>query len=548
MECRQIGYLFMGFAVFVSVMYWSSPSHVHGELRAQYIKKTQPNFVLILTDDQDVVLDGMLPMANVKKLIAREGLTLSNSFVASPLCCPSRSSILTGQYVHNHMAINNSLSGQCSGKRWQMGPEKRTFATHLHKYGYETFFAGKYLNQYGDEKVGGVKHVPPGWDWWIGLKGNSRYYNYTLSINGVAEKHGADPNKDYLTKVISERAQEFLHKSSFEKPFFMMLSVPSAHAPFTPEPKYSGNFSSLKAPRTENFNIKAGEGKHWLMRQGVQPLPDDVVDKVDDVFRNRLRTLLTVDDMVKDVVEYLEAVDELKNTYLIFTSDNGYHLGQFSLPLDKREPYETDIRVPFTIRGPNIPSGMVSAFPTTNIDLAPTILDLAGVPIPKYMDGISLKSEITKTKSTGVRVVLNSISLSEEEILKREYQVPGYPQVRRTMLVEHSGEGTEKNKGCEFMGSGLSGCNPNFACKCEDSWNNTYSCLRQVSSEENFLFCKWDDGESFQEMYDLKSDPQQLNNTIGIIKRDVHKKLNNLLRNLKRCRGARCAELSSFVI
>nr|XP_045608241.1 N-acetylglucosamine-6-sulfatase-like isoform X2 [Procambarus clarkii] len=503
-----------------------------------------PNFIFILTDDQDLVLGGMIPMTNVERLIGNHGVTLANAYVASPLCCPSRSSILTGQYVHNHGTVNNSVNGQCSGVRWQEGPEKKTFAVHMHHNGYRTFFAGKYLNQYGMADVGGLKHIPPGWDWWLGLKGNSRYYNYTLSVNGTREEHGSDPSQDYLTNIIKRRALEFLSQSSIPQPFFMMLSVPAAHAPFTPEPKYLNNFTSLKAPRTESFNIKAGKGKHWLLRQGIQPLPSDVINKVDDVFRNRLRTLLTVDEMVQDVIQYLELKNQLENTYVVFTSDNGYHLGQFSLPIDKREPYETDIRVPFLIRGPNVPAGKIINFPTSNIDLAPTFLDLAGLQIPKYMDGISLKPMIT-VESTNTVAVNKSIPAV---INKREYSVgkynfsslKKYRELRRTILVEHAGEG--------YAPSGMSGCNPDFAFKCEDSWNNTYSCLRQISDGENRLYCKWDDDEAFEEMYDLDKDPWQLNNTVKYLTKNVHKKLRNLLRNMQRCRGSRCIDLASFVV
>lgn len=551
MEGQQKLYLFLGFAVFVSVIYWSSPYHTHVNDFAQPKPVQHPNFVFILTDDQDVVLDGMLPMNNVLKLIGNQGVTLTNAFVASPLCCPSRSSILTGQYVHNHGAINNSISGQCSSIRWQEGPEKKTFAAHLHYNGYRTFFAGKYLNQYGKNKVGGLQHIPPGWDWWLGLKGNSRYYNYTLSVNGTLENHGFDPNKDYLTNVIRQRALEFLSQFSYEQPFFMMLSVPASHAPFTPEPKYSNNFTSKKAPRTKNFNIKVGKDKHWLLREGVQPLPDDIIDLVDDVFRNRLRTLLTVDDMVKDVVEYLESKNQLENTYIIFTSDNGYHLGQFSQPLDKREPYETDIRVPLLIRGPNVPVGGVIKFPTSNIDLAPTFLDLAGLQIPKYMDGISLRPMITKDMAGADTTNENSIVIGERENFVGKYNFTSYRkhwELRRTILVEHSGEGKVINVGCENILPGLSGCNPDLACKCEDSWNNTYSCLRQISDGENRLYCKWDDDESFEEMYNLDKDPWELDNTVKSVTKTFRKKFRNLLRYMQRCRGSRCIDLAGFVI
>lgn len=420
---------------------------------------------------------------------------------------------------------------------FQDGPEKKTFAAHLHYAGYRTFYAGKYLNQYGDTAAGGLSHVPPGWDWWIGLKGNSCYYNYSLSVNGSKEAHGSNPDHDYLTNVIWQHSRDFLAQLSTQ-PFLMVLAPPAPHAPFTPEPKYATNFSSLRAPRTPNFNVKVGKEKHWLLRQGVQPLPEEVVERVDRVFQARLRTLLTVDDMVRDVVETLEALNRLENTFIIFTSDNGYHLGQFSQPLDKREPYETDVRVPLLIRGPGLLQDHLLSYPTTNIDLAPTFLDLAGVPIPKYMDGTSLKSALTSSMA--------SDDHAQNEILEAGRQDP--IQLRRTMLVEHSGEGKVHHPGCEDLPLGMSGCNPNFACKCEDSWNNTYACLRQLSPHEDRLFCHWADDEGFEEAYDLASDPWQLNNTVSSLPQSLHKKLHNLLRNLQRCRGPRCTDLAGFVV
>ncbi|KAG7232645.1 hypothetical protein INR49_008267 [Caranx melampygus] len=130
----------------------------------------RPNIVLILTDDLDVAIGGLTPLNKTKKLIGDAGITFTNAFVASPLCCPSRASILTGKYPHNHHVINNTLEGNCSSRAWQKSEEARTFPALLKAAaGYQTFFAGKYLNQYGHSEAGGVEHVPPGWSYWIGL-------------------------------------------------------------------------------------------------------------------------------------------------------------------------------------------------------------------------------------------------------------------------------------------------------------------------------------------------------------------------------------------
>ncbi|RXG67637.1 N-acetylglucosamine-6-sulfatase [Armadillidium vulgare] len=241
------------------------------------------------------------------------------------------------------------------------GAERKSFVNTLHKFGYNTFFAGKYLNQYGRKEVGGLEHVPPGWDWWIGLEGNSRYYDYTLSVNGSREYHGFNPSTDYLTNVIKKRALEFLNTTMFN-PFFMMLSTPACHAPFDSEPKYYKNFSKYHAPRTKNFNIVNDHSKHWLLRLGEQPLRKEIINKMDEIYRKRLRTLMSVDAMIKEIYNLIKDKGLLNSTYILFTSDNENLLD----------------------------------YPITNIDIAPTILDLAGIDIPKHFDGESLKPLLQK--------------------------------------------------------------------------------------------------------------------------------------------------------
>ncbi|CAL4103343.1 unnamed protein product, partial [Meganyctiphanes norvegica] len=503
------------------------------------------------------ILDGMLPLTQLQKLVGDTGATFANSFVASPLCCPSRSSILSGQYVHNHGAINNSVSGGCSSPGWQAGPEKESFITHFQKSGYSTFFAGKYLNSYGKPEAGGVQHIPPGWDSWLGLVGNSRYYNYSLSVNGTKEKHGDDYSQDYFTNVIRKRAYEFFNTAPRNKPFFMMLSTPASHEPNNFEPKYAPKFSNMTAPRTPNFNIPNGADKPWLLRQGVQHLSQDVIDIVDDVFRARLRTLLTVDDMIKDIFDILKEENIIDNTYVIFTSDNGYHMGQFSMPVDKRLPYETDIRVPLLISGPGISAGSIIKYATTNIDLAPTFLDLADLQIPNSMDGISLKplllgeeKEIRAEENVPLYEVLNKNLPFEQEKKedKVDYNKKNVEEYRksiwndRAFLVEHFGLGAGKgeNPGCENVPAGLVGCKPSLDCKCKDSFNSTYACIRQISISTDNVFCNWYVGEEFQEYYDLQKDPFQLNNTVKTLSTEAHHGLLHHLETLQNCAGDSC--------
>uniref|UniRef100_A0A4W4DSB9 N-acetylglucosamine-6-sulfatase n=1 Tax=Electrophorus electricus TaxID=8005 RepID=A0A4W4DSB9_ELEEL len=471
----------------------------------------RPNIVLILTDDLDVSIGGMIPLNKTRKLIGDAGITFPNTFVASPLCCPSRASILTGKYPHNHHVINNTLEGNCSSQSWQKTQEPATFPALLQKYGYyQTFFAGKYLNEYGNKEAGGVDHVPSGWDYWFALEKNSKYYNYTLSVNGKAQRHGQNYSEDYLTDVLANISIEFLQYKSNYRPFFMMVSTPAPHSPWTAAPQYEGQFPNVKAPRDPSFNIH-GKDKHWLIRQAKTPMANSSVEFLDNAYRKRWRTLLSVDDLVEKVVKKLEVRGELANTYVIFTSDNGYHTGQFSLPLDKRQLYEFDIRVPLLVRGPNIKPNQTSPLLVANIDLGPTILDMAGYNANKtQMDGMSF-----------LPIMGNSSTW------------------RTDVLVEYEGEGHNvSDPACPILGPGVSECFPD--CVCEDSYNNTYACVRTLSQAANLQYCEFDDNEVFVEVYNLTADPFQLTNIAKTIDQEVLERMNHRLMMLQSCSGQSC--------
>uniref|UniRef100_A0A7N8XAN8 N-acetylglucosamine-6-sulfatase n=1 Tax=Mastacembelus armatus TaxID=205130 RepID=A0A7N8XAN8_9TELE len=413
-------------------------------------------------------------------------------FVASPLCCPSRASILTGKYPHNHHVINNTLEGNCSSKAWQKSEEAQTFPALLKSFaGYQTFFAGKYLNQ---EK-------------------NSKYYNYTLSLNGKAQKHGADYSKDYLTDVLANMSLDFLQYKSNYQPFFMMVSTPAPHSPWTAAPQYQDRFNTTKAPRDPNFNVH-GKDKHWLIRQAKTPMSNSSVQFLDDAFRKRWQTLLSVDDLVEKIVERLEVRGELDNTYIFFTSDNGYHTGQFSLPVDKRQLYEFDIRVPLMVRGPNIKPNQTSQMLVANVDLGPTILDIAGYSVNKtQMDGMSF------------------LPIMEGRMNSSSW--------RTDILVEYEGEGRNvSDPACPLLGPGVSECFPD--CVCEDSYNNTYACVRTVAPSANLQYCEFDDNEVFAEVYNVTADPYQLTNIAKTIDQEILEKMNHRLMLLQSCSGQSC--------
>ena len=153
-------------------------------------------------------------MPKTNELIVNNGITFKNAFVSSPICCVSRASILSGRYVHNHQTVNNSIAGNCSSPWWQTNIEPYCFAPIISNFGYKTFYAGKYLNQYGNIDAGGVEHIPLGWTHWKGLVGNSKYYNYDISDNGIEVHYGKNYTLDYYTDVINEQGIEFLNNMS----------------------------------------------------------------------------------------------------------------------------------------------------------------------------------------------------------------------------------------------------------------------------------------------------------------------------------------------
>ncbi|XP_024083872.1 N-acetylglucosamine-6-sulfatase-like isoform X2 [Cimex lectularius] len=455
------------------------------------------------------------PMKNTLELLSKNGATYKNAFTTTPICCPSRASLLTGLYQHNHQVKNNTLDGNCSSKEWQTHFEGNTFATYLKEIGYNTFYGGKYLNQYGHVKAGGPEHIPKGWDTWIGLVGNSKYYNYRLSINGKTKFM----NNEYLTNVLEKYALNFLSNVNHSSPFLMMVAPPAPHAPFTPEPKYNGSFLNEKIPREPHFNYGHNQDKHWFMRMKPAPLPSDIIRDCDHKFSERWETLLSVDDLVKSIVDKLSDIGQLNNTYIFYTSDNGFHLGQFSMPWDKRQFYEFDIRIPFIVRGPGIDKNITVTKPTLLIDVAPTILNLAGLN-GASMDGIPFLPIIKDSKQP---------SLNDD----------------RSFLIEYQGERSlAQNVECPNLDVGVSECFKEVQCKCQDAANNTYNCIRSFGQNSDTVYCQFFDNENFEEAYDLLKDPYQLKNAVASIPEHEKLQLKYKLNYLKYCRHSQCNDMN----
>ena len=361
-----------------------------------------PSIVFILTDDLD--MQSMPYMPRTLSLIADQGVTFTNSFVATSLCAPSRASILTGQYGHNHGMLNNLAPRGGYDKFYGEGRENSTIATWLKAAGYRTVFLGKYLNGYPS---GSPDYIPPGWvDWHADFSGDDgkeaglEYYDYSMNDNGTVTKYAENP-QDYLTDVVAKKTLDALRSVPSGQPFFMYIAPRAPHQPAIRAQRHDGLFSDLSAPRTPSFNEGDMTGKPDWLRE-FAPFTAEVEMQMDSLYRDRLGTLQAVDEMIDQIIQELSSEGRLGNTYIMFSSDNGFILGPHRFPHGKEAPYEESIRVPLLVRGPGIPAKETREALVFNVDYASTFVEWARASAP-VMDGRSLASLAQTGSASGWR-------------------------------------------------------------------------------------------------------------------------------------------------
>jgi N-acetylglucosamine-6-sulfatase len=445
---------------------------------------SRPNIMFVMTDDLDERSMQDLPGIQ-QQVMGSNGITFENAYVTNSLCCPSRATILRGQYPHNHEIFGNALPEGGEVKFRNLGRDRSTVATWLNDVGYQTKYIGKYMNSYND------LYVPPGWDEWYVMMGN--YWNLNDPTTGKINDDGQESTLGgHSNDVFADKASDFIRRSSVNpEPFFVMVGTAAPHAPPDVAARYQNSFVDTPLPRPSNFDEADVSDKPEWVRSNSR-LSQAEIDNMHNLYRERLRSMLSVEDLLKQTIATLQETGELDNTYIFFTSDNGFHMGNHRLrvtaPVDKRTPYEEDIGVPLMVRGPGVPTGAVRRELVINNDLAPTIADLAGVSIPAFVDGSSFASLLTNSPLSSWR----SAFLEEGWFIERRILTPTHKSVHT----------------------------------------------------QDHMFVEYDTGE--HELYDLGVDPDQLESKPQAENEQLYSDLQTRLNSLRACSRSGCRAAEGF--
>jgi arylsulfatase A-like enzyme len=467
----------------------------------------RPNIVFVLTDDLSQNLVRFMP--HVLQM-QREGVSFQNYFVTDSLCCPSRASILTGRFPHDTHVFDNSPPEGGYATFSERGEERETFAVALQHEGYSTALMGKYLNGYkpngavaglgvgataGDGAspavaAEGSAPVPPGWSEWDVAGDGYPEYGYHMNSNGQVRGYGYRP-QDYLTDVLAHKGLAFISAAAARRrPFLLELATFAPHSPYTPAPRDYGEFPGLHVPRTPAFDAIGDNEPAWL--RYFEPLGPRQIASIDSKFRMRAQAVQAVDRMIGEIEQELAAKGLARNTYIVFSSDNGLHMGEHRLRPGKLTAFDPDIKVPLVVVGPGVPAGRRVSAMSENIDLCPSFEELAGAAIPPSVDGHSLVA------------------------LWHGHRASGW---RKAILVEHHGRVLDSgDPDLPTRGSG----NP-----------PSYEAIRTAHS----LYVEYATGE--REYYNLSRDPFELDNLGERLSPALALRLHRTLARIERCHGAR---------
>ena len=475
----------------------------------------KPNIVFILTDDlsSNLITPQIAPHIYA---LEHQGETFSNYYVADSLCCPSRATIFTGLYPHDTKVTTNLPPYGGYPKFVSQGLTKRTFAVALQGVGYKTAMLGKYLNGYGDtgdelspppgradKMTKANAPVPPGWnDWHVSNNTGYQEFNYWQNDNGVFHFYPKGLGT-YGVDVANRYAQSFIEQNAHH-PFLIEVATFAPHSPFIPAPRNAKDFPHLTQPHDPSFDAQNVNPPAWLGQRA--PMTSQQIQVTNESYRARAQAVESVDKLVADTEATLSREGIAKDTYIVFSSDNGLHLGQHRILDGKETAFDTDIRVPLIITGPGVPHGRVVPQVAQNVDLCPTFEQLGGAPIPATVEGHSLVSLLHPSGSA--------------------------PKWRTVALLEHHGDTQRSDP--DFDGAGS---NP-----------PTYNGIRiQARHLPGFIgpvdatWVEYDDAKHETEYYNDAKDPYQIDNIAGSLTKEQRATLHRILIGLHHCHsGAAC--------
>jgi N-acetylglucosamine-6-sulfatase len=522
-----------------------SPKSLHQ--RAHQSAREKPSFVVIQTDDE--TLDQLYTALNVGgvevkampytlSLIANRGITFNRYYVSYPLCCPSRVSLLTGRYAHNHNDRGNvPPNGGYTGFKAR-GSFSHNIATWLQGAGYRTIHIGKFLNGYGDEPFDSGKDVPPGWSAWhsvLSADTHHYYYGYTLNDNGSIDGPFGDSGswetreygeRDYFgcptatfeekpclyeTDVFNRIAAEELFGTPSEQPFYMQIDYTAPHGDFRkpagpePAPRHYNTFAGAALPHNRSQGLNEGNvnDKPRFIREAPYLSSTDI-HTYRVYYQKALESLRSIDEGVKMIVDSLGALHRLRNTYIIFTSDNGFFYGEHRLTGGKFLAYEPSTHLPFLMRGPGIKPGTETGQLAANIDITPTILELAGVKADKSIDGTSLVPFIRDPHLRTRRPILFESFVETNDV---EENGGGPAAASASVAAGKTGGGASVNQRPAWLNRRdrrrIKAAHASIVAPPKD-----YEGIRLGP----YKYIEWPDGE--KELYDIAKDPYELHNIV----------------------------------